>query len=293
MMSLSPPKIASRANGHTKIRILAYHAVREDSAGVASPSISLARLSQQLKLLRWLGFSFISLDDWLDYLQQGKPVPRRAVTVTFDDGYEEMAGPFTQLLADREIPATMFVVTSLLGDWNRWDLPEGKPMKLLGPQGLRGLAPVIGLGSHCRSHASLAQLDSGALCEELALSKKELEQTLGLPIRYVAYPYGEYDERVGRAARDAGYQLGLGVQPGLNDGGSDRFHLHRICILSHDPVPRFFGKVLFPRAWLALAAARAAMRRGWNAATGRWMPPRLWPRLRKVTAARSLTRTSS
>ena len=292
-MSLSPVQIASRANGHAKVRILAYHAVREDSAGVASPSISLTRLSRQLKLLRWLGFSFISLDDWLNYLQQGRPVPRRAVTVTFDDGYEEMAEPLKQLLRQREIPATMFVVSSLLGDLNRWDLPAGKPLKLLGPQGLRNLAPVISLGSHSRSHASLAQLDPGALYEELTLSKKELEQELGLPVRYVAYPYGDYHERVGLAAREAGYQLGLGVQPGLNDRGSDRFHLHRICILSHDTVARFFGKVVFPRAWLVLAGARAAMRRSWNAAMGRWMPPRLWPRLREVTVARLLPRASS
>lgn len=195
-------RLAPRYRG--RLRILAYHAVQENGSGAPCPSISPAALRRQLKLLRRLGFSFVSLDEWLDYLQQGKPLPRRAVALTFDDGYQEAAEALRELLLECRIPASMFVVSSLMGDLNRWDVPAGRPLKLLGAEALRDLAPVLRYGSHGRTHALLTELGGNAVREELSASKKELEETLQLPVRYVAYPYGESNTRVKRAARDSG-----------------------------------------------------------------------------------------
>jgi len=261
------PRIAPRYQG--RLRILAYHAVLENGHGTPCPSISPAALRRQVKLLRWLGFTFVSLDDWWAYLQQGAPLPPRAVALTFDDGYEEEARVLRELLQQYKIPATMFVVSSLMGDVNRWDLPAGQPLKLMGAEVLRELAPVLRYGSHGRTHAVLSELGPTAVAEELASSKKELEDALQLPVRYVAYPYGEHSPRIGQAARASGYQLGLGVVPGVNDLGSNRFHLRRICLLSHDTLPRFLAKVLFPRCCASLGGARAAVPRVWSAMAGR------------------------
>ena len=48
-------------------------------------------------------------------------------------------------------------------------------------------------------------LSEAEIAQELADSRARLEDGLGRPCRFLAYPYGEHDERVRAAARRAGY----------------------------------------------------------------------------------------
>jgi peptidoglycan/xylan/chitin deacetylase (PgdA/CDA1 family) len=57
----------------------------------------------------------------------------------------------------------------------------------------------------------LTQLDDQSVARELAGSRRECEEGIGRPCRSVAYPYGDHDERIVRAAREAGYTAGCSV----------------------------------------------------------------------------------
>ena len=70
------------------------------------------------------------------------------------------------------------------------------------------------VGSHTLSHRDLRRLDDSELEHELLESKRAVEGLTGEPCRTLAYPYGHYDERVVRAAADAGYALAFGWLPG-------------------------------------------------------------------------------
>jgi peptidoglycan/xylan/chitin deacetylase (PgdA/CDA1 family) len=62
------------------------------------------------------------------------------------------------------------------------------------------------IGSHTRSHPHLTQLDDAALVAELRESREACQERLGRLCRSLAYPYGDVDDRVVKAAREAGYE---------------------------------------------------------------------------------------
>jgi peptidoglycan/xylan/chitin deacetylase (PgdA/CDA1 family) len=75
---------------------------------------------------------------------------------------------------------------------------------------LRGLAAAgWEIGSHTRSHPRLPRIDDAALAEELTVSRQVCEERIGAPCVSIAYPYGDHDDRVVRATREAGYAIGV------------------------------------------------------------------------------------
>jgi len=69
--------------------------------------------------------------------------------------------------------------------------------------GLAGAGFTIGF--HTRRHGRLPDLDDVALAEALSEGRSELEQLAKAPIKLLAYPHGRADDRVARAAREAGF----------------------------------------------------------------------------------------
>jgi peptidoglycan/xylan/chitin deacetylase (PgdA/CDA1 family) len=64
------------------------------------------------------------------------------------------------------------------------------------------------IGSHTRTHPRLTQLADEELARELGESREASERALGRPCRSFAYPYGDFDARVVKAAERAGYEAG-------------------------------------------------------------------------------------
>jgi peptidoglycan/xylan/chitin deacetylase (PgdA/CDA1 family) len=73
--------------------------------------------------------------------------------------------------------------------------------------------------SHTRSHRVLQTLDDEDLTRELRGSREELECVLGRPVSAVSYPVGKPlgdDQRIKRAVRECGYELGFSNGTGAN-----------------------------------------------------------------------------
>jgi peptidoglycan/xylan/chitin deacetylase (PgdA/CDA1 family) len=91
---------------------------------------------------------------------------------------------------------------------------------LLDWDGVRALERAgMGIGSHTHSHRVLQTLHEPELELELAGSRRELERQLGRPVRSIAYPVGypiARDERIRRAVRDAGYDVGFSCRAGVH-----------------------------------------------------------------------------
>lgn len=79
---------------------------------------------------------------------------------------------------------------------------------------LRSLAknPLIEIGAHTVSHPSLAGLDRQNQYQEMKQSKEWLEQTLGLKVNNIAYPFGQpqdFNHDTVSVAEELGFKLGL------------------------------------------------------------------------------------
>jgi glycosyltransferase involved in cell wall biosynthesis len=231
--------------------VLAYHALADlDGDAVLRPyGVPPARFAAQLDELAAHGWSFVSLQDLIEALSGRRPLPPRAVLVTFDDAYADLLADGVPLLRERGIPAVVFAVSGLIGKSNRWDAEKGTAeLALLDADGLREVAAQgVEAGSHGVTHRSLAGLGGDDLETEARDSADGIE-ALGLPRpRVFAYPFGEHTEEAAAAIRDAGYLAAFTVSPGLAGRDADLYALPRIQVLAGD-TPR--------RLRLRLAAAR-------------------------------------
>lgn len=69
------------------------------------------------------------------------------------------------------------------------------------------------VGFHTRRHDPLSSLDDQKLAAALVDGRDELAVSAAAPLDVIGYPHGRADERVGNAARAAGFRTGFTTQP--------------------------------------------------------------------------------
>jgi peptidoglycan/xylan/chitin deacetylase (PgdA/CDA1 family) len=86
------------------------------------------------------------------------------------------------------------------------------------------------IASHTVSHPILTQLDNDQLRVELKDSSEKLREWTGNAIKGFCYPNGDFDSRVERIAKEAGYRYACTMQTGLNHPGNNTMQLARLSI---------------------------------------------------------------
>lgn len=181
--------------------ILMYHNVDTDTP--ASTSVTPAQFAEHLELIESLDLTVVDLVDHLEAMKTGKPVAERAVAITFDDAWQNIADNAHPLLSKRNWPYTVFVNT-LPVDQGHGDTMSWQTIKQLHDSGVRML-------NHTSDHKHLVHehLQSQNWLEESLASieqaQKRLEEELGELPRYLAYPYGEYNQALTQALAERGY----------------------------------------------------------------------------------------
>ncbi len=105
---------------------------------------------------------------------------------------------------------------------------------------LRAMAAQgLEVGAHTRTHPILSRLETpGQTADEIAGSKRRIEQAVGLKVRHFCYPNGrlqDYDAATLAAVRDAGYETAVTTVPGVVGPTSDPFQLPRLGVEPDDP----------------------------------------------------------
>lgn len=97
------------------------------------------------------------------------------------------------------------------------------------------------IGAHTVSHPILRQVDAEESEKEMVQSKYELEQELGVPIKYFAYPNGTQEDFDSTIAAQASkhFTCALSTIPGFNDSGTDMFALRRLTVWNEMPLWKF------------------------------------------------------
>ena len=168
-------------------------------------------------------------------LRQVRAIRRfRRVHATFDDAYRNIGSVLPELLR-MDVPVTIFVCTGFADNGGApLTVPEltsedAEDLATMSWDDLRDwVEQGVGVGSHTVSHPHLFPLSDEELRREFVESRTRIETELGRECRWLAYPYGEHDERVRNAARDAGYARAftLRAAPG-DDYSAPRVDLYR------------------------------------------------------------------
>ena len=255
--------------------VLMYHRV-----GIATNdwerkySVAPAQFAAQMRLLRAKGYLACGIDDFVRWLSGQGQLPAGAFVLTFDDGFLGVYEHAAPVLAELGWPATVFLVSQLIGQRDVWTEAEnpGHTQPLLARHHIEQMARSgFSFHSHTRHHADLPTLADERLADELAGSRADLEDLLGQPVPYLAYPYGRYDDRVRNAAMSAGYTAAFSVQPGFNRPGLDPYRVRRLDVWGTDTPAMLLRKMnlgtndgTFANA-VRYAATRTAARLGLGA----------------------------
>lgn len=88
------------------------------------------------------------------------------------------------------------------------------------------------IGSHSMTHCMMPECDDSTLDFEIAVSRKILQERLGLPIESFCYPNGNADARTAQAAARAGYRRAVTTSWGNNGQDADQYRLRRFDMVA-------------------------------------------------------------
>ncbi|MEO8217282.1 MAG: polysaccharide deacetylase family protein [Acidobacteriota bacterium] len=210
--------------------ILCYHIVQ--SPNDTKFSMSRQQFIQQMYYLKATGYHVISLADLYEYVTGGlDELPPNALVVTVDDGWRSAYTEIYPVMKDLDFPFTIFIYPKFVGQ--SYYAVTWKEIKEMSDNG-------VDIQSHTYSHPFLSRrrnsfLSDGQyqtwLNEELTESKALLEENTGKPVRFLAYPYGDYDDGVSLSASIAGYDAAVTTNFGQVKKGTNPFLLRRVMIM--------------------------------------------------------------
>jgi peptidoglycan/xylan/chitin deacetylase (PgdA/CDA1 family) len=189
--------------------ILCYHAVSDEWN--ASLAVDPGSFIAQIAELAGRGYRSATFTE----AARG-PARDRTLAVTFDDGYKSVYEQARPVLEEHGFSATVFVPTALMrgGGPLKWPgvdhWAEAATVSELEPMSVAELRSLVEMGweigSHTRTHPRLPELPDDELRRELEESKRECAELTGAECTSLAFPYGDVDDRVMRAAERAGYE---------------------------------------------------------------------------------------
>lgn len=184
---------------------------------------------QLAELKRW-NYQSITLEQWIAYKEKRAGLPPRPIIITFDDGYRSTCHTAWPTLQRYGFSATIFLVSSLIGKTNVWDVDE-RQEPLLDESEIRDMqSGGITFGSHTQSHRALTRLPLEEAARELAGSRKSLESLLGRPVTALCYPFAKQNRGVRRLARETGYLAAVIGRGGTNRVWTNQYALRRIKV---------------------------------------------------------------
>jgi peptidoglycan/xylan/chitin deacetylase (PgdA/CDA1 family) len=198
--------------------VLMYHSVSPDRKDLLT--VSPKTFERQMAFLKSCGYRVLSLEQAAQAMRQRRN-EGKALAVTFDDGNEDNYTFAFPVLRKYGFPATIFLIYSKVGTpgFLTWD--EIREMAASG---------LIAFGSHSIHHIPLTHLGGQELQDEVAGSKRLLEEKLGKKVDLFAYPVGNFDARTRAAVRDAGYLAAAATNPGRGAADDDPFIIKRLRI---------------------------------------------------------------
>jgi len=200
------------ADGYQTVPILTYHRLgQRPSRMVLEPD----QFEAQLEYLKRNDYRVVRLADIPEFLEGRRPLPRRAVVITFDDGHISSYQYAYPVLLKYGFPATFFLYTDFLGAKEGLGWPQIREMAKSG---------LIDFQAHSKTHPNLMLRLPGEseqryrerLDNEIRAPRDVIQRHLTSRVAYYAYPFGDANQAVLDRLSRADYRLGLTVNPGGN-----------------------------------------------------------------------------
>lgn len=210
------------------VPILTYHSIGYEKNNLF---VNPENFAKQMEYIKKKGYEVITLDELVKSIQTKKRFKGNKAVITFDDGYQDNFEYAYPVLKKFGFPATIFLVTDLISknpDFLSWD--EVRAMS----------KNNISFGGHTKTHFYLGIVKDYKIAQEqIAGSKKAIEQEIRAPAEYFCYPVGGFNERVKEIVKEAGYKGACTTNRGFARFNSDVYEIKRIKVTNSDMTKPF------------------------------------------------------
>jgi peptidoglycan/xylan/chitin deacetylase (PgdA/CDA1 family) len=176
-------------NRTSAVPILMYHYISGVPVNDPNPalrqslSVSPELFNQQLDYLKQQGFHSVTLNQLMNALYYGLPLPSKPIILTFDDGYLDGYTAAYPALKAHGFSGVFYIITGKVGWQGQMNWDQLREM----------LANGMQMGSHTVNHRDmgntyLASVDLAN--QEAQVSQKDLQDHLGISIQHFCYPNG-------------------------------------------------------------------------------------------------------
>ncbi|KIA87006.1 polysaccharide deacetylase family protein [Flavobacterium sp. AED] len=184
-----------------EVPILCYHNIKELSANAGEMTktytVSPANFAQQMKALSDEGYHSILPDQLYEYLVHDAPLPTNPVMITFDDTRGEQYSLGAAEMKKYGFKGVFFVMTVSI---NRPNYLTKEQIKSLSDSGNT-------VAAHTWDHHMVTKYAGKDWETQLVKPKKKLEDIIGKPVTYFAYPFGLWNKEAIPEIKKSGYQM--------------------------------------------------------------------------------------
>lgn len=199
-------------------RILMYHSIgHNDKFSTVTPQ----QFEKQLQYLQRHHFRVVSLRELVNRIIVHKPLDGY-VAITFDDGYVDFFESAFPLLKAFGLPATVFVVTDLIGQIMKtrqgqsFEIMNEDMLKMVHESGLVDIMP------HTATHPKFTEISYEKAVSEMEESRMKLEALLNTSCRLFAYPFGNSTPETEAYVRTTPeWDAAVSVRPGMASHTTD------------------------------------------------------------------------
>jgi len=211
----TPEAALPPSTGEASAIVLGYHQFRAPGASSKNPyNMAQDAFESEMKYIHDNGYHVVPLSDIVRFIKHEITLPPGSVAITIDDGYKSSIVYAAPVLKKYGYPWTFFVYPDFITVGEGPGAASWKDLLELQSEG-------VDVECHSMTHPFLTHHRQQIkhvwqnlspeeydqfLTTEIAGSKDILEQKLGKTIRYLAYPYGDYNKQVEAKAVAAGYE---------------------------------------------------------------------------------------
>ena len=223
-----PPAQTKLVRFQGPVPVLMYHVIASAPSSAQLPELYVdpKTFDRQMEWLKGQGYQGVSLNQVYDAWFKGAELPEKPVVVSFDDGYRSQYVYARPELRKLGWPGVLSAIAGRIG----------QPGAELSDAMVRNLIDNgWELDSHTINHVDVSQASGAQLQDEVAGSRKMLQQRFHQPVNFFCYPSGRYDDQAIQAVRDAGYLGATTTDEGLASK-SEMFTLKRVRVDGSDGV---------------------------------------------------------
>ena len=237
----------TKSINYTYPRILMYHMVsfHKKNAKFNGLRVEPIEFEKQIKYLVENNWNFFTMSE---LIEKKENLPKKSISITFDDGYEDNFTNAFPILKKYNVKATIYIVFDRHGrEWSSKRKEKNSSgelvnePKLLDEQIIELLdSGLLEIGSHTMTHDNLPTLNKEQKINEIKNSKIEIEKRFNIRCNSFCYPFGLYDEEDIKIVKDCGYTNATITKKGIDDiSKSDEFELKRITVSGKDNMIAF------------------------------------------------------